>query len=113
MYYHFTSSASIHIFLDVKPSLKDVFKILRSKSAQWDEIGRQLDVQFDFRRSLHKDSSLSPEQRLETVINHWLETGNQNSVTWAGFIENLEELDYTAVVIKVKEFLQRKTKSEK
>ena len=51
----------------------------------------------NFHHALHKDGSLSLGQRLEAVIDHWLEKGYQNSVTWAGFIENLEELNYTAV----------------
>ena len=113
MYYHFTSSASTHAFLGIKPSLKDAFNILKSRSAQWDDIGRQLDVPLNFRDELHTNSSLSSEQRLERVINHWLEKGCQNSVTWAGFIENLEELNYTALAEKVMKFLQRKTESKK
>ena len=113
VYYHFTASASIHTILGMKPSLKDAFNILKSQSAQWYDIGRQLDVPLNFRNVLHKDSSLSPEQRLEAVIDHWLEKGYQNSVTWAGFIENLEDLNYAALAKKAREFLQRKTKSEK
>ena len=110
VYYHFTSSASTHAFLVIKPSLKDAFNILKSQSAQWDYIGRQLDVPLNFRDELHTNSSLSSEQRLERVINHWLEKDCQNSVTWAGFIENLEELNYTALAEKVMKFLQKKLK---
>ena len=113
VYCHLTSSASTHAILGIKPSLKDAFNILKSQSAHWDDIGRQLDVPLNFRDELHKNSSLLSEQRLERVINHWLEKGCQNNVTWAGFIENLKELNYTALAEKVMKFLQRKTESEK
>ena len=60
------------LILKKTPKLKEVYKLLKDKSSRWDNIGRELDVPMNDREALHKDSSLTNNQRLEFVLDLWL-----------------------------------------
>ncbi len=91
-----------------KPKLSEVYKLLKGKSSQWTDIGREFDIPLDFRESLsnnlHYTSDLG---RLEKVLNEWLSTTNQSLVTWEEFIRVLtDRLKYMDIVDNTYTFLQ-------
>ena len=92
--------------LDKKPSLKHACNLLRDQSADWDDIGLQLDVPFDVRNEWHKDGSLTNKQRLQRVINRWLVSECPSAVTWNGLINILKQSDYIATAKKIESFLK-------
>ena len=92
--------------LDKKPSLKDACNVLRDQSAEWDDIGLQLDVPFDVREEWHKDGSLTNKQRLQRVINRWLVSDCHSAVTWSGLINILKQSDYISTAKKIESFLK-------
>ena len=89
-----------------KPLLKDVQKLLKEKSASWDEIGSELDVPLNTREELRKDLSLNNGGRLERVLNCWLQ--REETCTWKKFREHLLELGLRDIVEKVDSFLYMK-----
>ncbi len=91
------------------PSRNDAYNVLRNKSANWDDIGRALDIVSDNdtineRKGLRKNMALSDSARLEKILNTWLQQGGASS-TWDQLIEALKELKYIDVVMNIKEFL--------
>ncbi len=86
-----------------KPPLKEVKRLLRDKSANWDDIGSELDVPLNTREELRRDSTLSASGRLERVLSYWLQT--EKCCTWEAFRKRLVDLDYNDVVQKVDTFL--------
>ena len=87
------------------PELNDVYQLLEDKSVHWDRIGRKLGVPVGVRAGLQKDQALTNDQRLETVLNLWLERGGDLS-TWDQLMKSLEELNYNDVVRKIRTFLE-------
>ena len=103
-----SSGSSAASILNEKPSTIEVFKLLKDKSAEWDELGRYLEVPLDKRDSWRSISSFSNENKLERVIDCWLETECHKPVSWAGLIGVLESIPMTATAKKVKEFVHSK-----
>ena len=89
-----------------KPQVKQMFRLLRDKSANWFEIGLEFDVSLDFRNSLIHHPTYSDRARLEAVLNEWSTTTDQCQVTWQEFIEVMRSLKYADIIAKTKEFLQ-------
>ena len=92
----FTDSSTNTIWYKT-PSLKEIQKLLKEKSANWDEIGSELDVPLNTRDALRRDSTLTTGGRLERVLHCWI----QKSCTWDKFRKHLLDLDYSDVVQKV------------
>ena len=91
----------------LRPQLKQMFRLLREKSANWNEIGLEFNVGLNFRKTLKHDPSVSDHARLEAVLNEWLTTTvDQRQVTWQEFIEVMHCLKYADVIAETKKFLQ-------
>ena len=87
------------------PELNDVYQLLEDKSVDWDRIGKKLGVPMNDRVGLQRDQSLTNDQRLETVLNLWLQQGGDLS-TWDQLMKSLVELKYNDVVGKIRQFLE-------
>ena len=98
----FTDSSTNTIWYKT-PSLKEIQKLLKEKSANWDEIGSELDVPLNTRDGLRMDSTLTTGGRLERVLYCWLQ--REESCTWKSFRKHLLDLDYCDVVQKVDRLL--------
>ena len=85
------------------PELNEVYQLLEDKSVDWDRIGRKLGVPRNDRVGLQRDQSLTNDQRLETVLDLWLQQGGDSS-TWDQLMKSLEELNYNDVVRKIRTF---------
>ena len=89
--------------LHQKPQVREMFRLLREKSADWSEIGLQFGISLNFRKSLKRDSSVSDSDRLEEVLNKWVtSTTDQHRVTWQEFIEVMRSLKYADVIAETK-----------
>ena len=84
--------------------------MLRDKSANWDDIGSELDVPLNTREELRRDSTLTASGRLERVLSCWLET--KKCCTWKTFKKHLLDLDYHDVVQKVDTFINNNPSSK-
>ena len=92
------SSASI---LHKKPALlKDVYRLLDDKSLFWDDIGRELGVSRKGRMALSNISSYSHEQKLEAVLEMWLQQSG-DSPTWDQLIKGLIKLGFIDSVKRI------------
>ena len=87
------------------PKLKDVYDLTVSQSSRWNDLGRELELLPNFRKQLRNDSGLSDEDRLEDVLQKWIESANV-PVTWSTFIRALEAIELKNVANQVKEFLK-------
>ena len=87
------------------PELNDACQLLEDKSVDWDCIGKKLGVSVGIRVGLQKDQALTNGQRLETVLNKWLERGGDSS-TWDQLMKSLVKLGYNDVVRKIRTFLE-------
>ncbi len=85
------------------PLLKDVFDHLRDHSSNWDDIGRELDVNRNSREGL-RNMSRTDNSRLEAVLDTWREGGD--SSTWGQLIKALKVLGFLQEVRHVEDFLK-------
>ena len=84
-----------------------MFRLLKKKSCDWQEIGRALKVEYNFRQSLLKQGVMtSDEDKLEAVLNNWIET-HCSEVSWDNLTQVLTELEFIDIVRDVRSFLQR------
>ncbi len=87
--------------------LPTVFRQLNTNSSQWNAIGRALGVSKDFRDGLEMEKR-SNEDKLEDVLNKWIES-QCSDVTWDHLIKVLEEdLENKALADKVRQYLDKK-----
>ena len=77
--------------LQRKPLLNDVHERLKDKSTRWNDIGRKLNVPMNVREVLRKDPTCSNDERLEIVLDKWLQQGG-DSCTWDKLMKSLSEL---------------------
>ena len=64
-------------------------------------------MKYDFRQSLLKQGVMtSDEDKLETVLNIWIET-HCSEVSWNNLIQVLTELEFIDIVRDVRRFLQK------
>ena len=93
--------------LHQKPQVRQIFRLLREKSADWSEIGLEFGISANFRKIAKRDQGASDNDRLESVLNEWVTTTEpQCQVTWQEFIEVMRCLNYADVIARTKEFLQ-------
>ena len=86
----------------------NVFKILKKKSLEWDSIGRELGISFDFREQLRKEgATCTTENKLERVIAKWIES-RCSEVSWQKIKEVLRELKFIDTLQEVSSFLKEK-----
>ena len=86
--------------------ISDVFCFLRHKADEWNKIGRELGIFIGKRNCLKKDISLSEEDRLENVIELWIEKAESRR-TWDELKECLERLEFKQVLRNVQDFLKK------
>ena len=82
------------------PTVAQMFKILEEKSANWDGIGRELGILLNYRQQLRKNIGLEDPDRLEAVLNKWVESTSP-PVTWKMFKEKLKNMQYMDIVGKL------------
>ena len=85
--------------------MTDVFNLIKEKSADWDDFGRELKVSSNFRDVL-RSSNRSFHGKLEKVLREWNET-EKKDVTWNVLIQVLEYLQMLPFARKVKDFLKK------
>ena len=87
--------------------MAEMLGLLRDKSAKWYEIGGAFGVSLDKRESIRNTTALFDNDRLEHMLNTWLETSReQSNVSWDEFIRILKDiLGYHDVVKNTMEFL--------
>ena len=99
--------SSTIISINKTPKLKDVFQLLRAKSAYWYDIGRELGVSLNdcVYRITKRSISYHNVQSLETVLYKWLQRRGDSS-TWDQLMIALKELGYHDVVREIQAFLK-------
>ena len=88
------------------PDLYDVYQLLKSKANRWDEIGKGLRVDFNFRQTLQDQGLMtSVGSKLENVLERWL-TSYCSEPSWNNLIEVLRSIDgLNNIAENVKEYL--------
>ena len=93
--------------LQACPRPKDAYDLIESHSAKWNKLGRKLNVSHDFRRTLRNDPKLSDEDRLEEILQKWIESDSEDApATWSFLIEVLVDIELRFVITDVEEFLK-------
>ena len=83
----------------------DVYQLLKLRSDEWVEIGRELKLPTSFCNGLDRKGPVySDNTKLDKVINEWLETWC-SPPTWDNLIKALERLKWKSVAEDVKKFL--------
>ena len=97
-----------------RPTLKEVYDLLKPKSAQWNKIGEELGVSFNDRDDLLSDITRRKENKLEAVLNIWIES-KCSEVSWSHLHCILQdELCYTEIAEAVeRKFLPSHQKGTK
>ena len=89
------------------PILSDIYKLTESHSAKWNNIGRKLEVSYNFRKELSKNNNLTNEDRLEEILQKWIESDSEDAqATWSFLIEALENIELRSVITGVETFLK-------
>ena len=89
------------------PSLKDAYNLIKSHSAEWSELGRELDISRNFRNTLRRDPKLSDNDRLEEILEKWIESDSEDApATWSCLIEALKGIELRSVITDVEMFLK-------
>ena len=104
-YYHFIGISYQHV-LDKPPETKDVYNLVKYISALWNELGREFDVPENDRSSLRRNTSLSDEDRLESVLSKWIRT-ETTTVKWRVVLEALNALERKDIIKKVIAYLEK------
>ena len=91
--------------LDEKPNLYDAFKLTKPHSIHWNELGRELKVDFNFRDQELRKSNIENDYKLEAVLNKWIESVSA-PVTWSSLIDALQVIELVDVANNVKDFLR-------
>ena len=82
-------------------TLSAVYLHLKQVSSKWDDIGRELGVSLDFRKSLKQDCSITSDNaRLESILDKWIQSKG-NSVSWEALIEILKELQLVKIAQQI------------
>ena len=105
-------SGSEITILKKSPETRDVFKLLKSKSNDWDDFARELEVEDKVRSDLRINMALSSENKLEQVLNNWIDS-ECSAVTWEKILEVLESLETRRLAREVKNYLKQPKTVEK
>ena len=89
------------------PSVKDAYNLIKSHSAEWSELGLELDISRNFRNTLRRDPKLSDNGRLEEILEKWIESDSEDApATWSFLIEALKGIELRSVIADVEKFLK-------
>ncbi len=98
MYYYISSGRS-------KPTLSEVYCILKGKSANWYAIGEALGVSYNDRQGLLHDVTTTKEGKLETVLNLWIQE-QCSEVSWNHLYDIIKnELHYNDTALEIKKIV--------
>ena len=93
--------------LKKSPERQDAYKLLKKKSANWDDFARDLDIELNFREDLQREGSTRTSgSKLERILIKWIES-ESSDVTWSNLIEVLEGLEFLDLVREVKSYLEK------
>ena len=105
-------SGSEITILKKSPETRDIFKLLKSKSNDWDDFARELEVEDKVRGDLRINMALRSENKLEQVLNNWIDS-ECSAVTWEKILEVLESLETRRLAREVKNYLKQPKTVEK
>ena len=89
------------------PRLKDAYDLTESHSAKWNELGRKLNVSHNFRSKLRNKPEFSDEDRLEEILQKWIESDSEDApATWSFLTEALKGIELRSVIIDVEMFFK-------
>ena len=97
--------------LDKQPKLKDAFDLIKHRSAQWCELGRELDISLNKRTEFKtRPDLLNDDDKLEAILNRWIET-NDSTATWSVLIDALEEIKLKNTAEEIERYLHKQHSS--
>ena len=102
----FFSGGKDESILKKKPQKSDVFKLLRRKSASWEDFALELQIDDNERKKLRMEVTISIELKLERVLEIWMQS-ETTEVTWEKIIQVLVALKSIDLAKEVKRFLQQ------
>ena len=88
-----------------KHLVNDVHRQLICISVDWDDVGRELGVELNYRDELRRDIGLKNPSRLEFVLHEWSQSSKSSVVNWDTIIEVLKSLRQRQVLRSVKHYL--------
>ena len=91
--------------LQKPPDLRDVFDLMMTMSALWNEIGMELNIPVNERETLRRDMTMADDNRLEHILTNWIGSESKD-VTWKVLLQALTALRRKDVVRKVLRFLK-------
>ena len=91
--------------LTKSPEVCDVFKLIKSHSAKWNEIAMELKVDENTRTRLLRDTQLGIDGKLDHILHKWNEA-QSTDVTWEKILEMLESLELRKTACEVNKFLK-------
>ena len=110
MFFHISGSEIT--ILKKSPETRDVFKLLKSKSNDWDKLARELHIDYNVRGALKANMALNSENKLEQVLNNWIDS-ECSAVTWEKLLEALESFEAKRLAREVKNYLKQPKTVEK
>ncbi len=90
--------------------ISHVYRQLRRVSVEWNAIGRELGISYDYREELRRRSDLSKEDRLEMILIKWKQS-ECSEISWDNIINVLKDLEFNDVAKNVMWFLQEDDKA--
>ncbi len=99
--YHYISSGR-----SIKPTLSEVYRILKGKSANWNAIGEALGVSYNDRQGISHDLLIpTKEGKLEAVLNLWIQE-QCSEVSWNHLYDIIKnELHYNDTAVEIKKIV--------
>ena len=90
-----------------RPDTYDIYKLLKTKSANWEDFARELRVKENDRQQFRKlINASSPDDILEKVLAKWIES-ETCEVTWKNILCVLKDLDYIDLIKIVQMYLRK------
>ena len=90
-----------------RPEAYDVYQLLKSKSANWEDFARELRVKENDRKEFRKFIILSSEEDiLEKVLTKWTQS-ETSEVTWKYILNVLKGLEYIDLLKIVQMYLRK------
>ena len=81
----------INIFISAKPELRDLMRELRTKAAEWEDIGVELQVDDGELRQIKRDNANDSKSCLRELFRKWL-TWTSPEPSWGAIAEAVERL---------------------
>ena len=85
--------------------MKDIFGLIRDISASWNQLGGELEIPLNDRKSLQGDARQTVEDKLEFVLSKWIQNETKE-VKWKVILKALEVLKRKDLKKKVIEYLE-------